>query len=79
MNNIKKEQYEFALQRIEELLPLVGDNTPVNDRHVVELTLMSDIVIDYEKQHYPIGKPSTQRTATGRKSYRRTVAVALEQ
>lgn len=57
-NAITKEQYEFATIRIEELMPLVDDNTPVNDKHAVELTLMSDIVIAYEEEHYPIGKPT---------------------
>ena len=55
MAKITKEQYEFALARIEELLPVVDDNTPSNDRNAVELTMMSDVVIDYEKEHYPIG------------------------
>ncbi len=36
---------------------MVDDNTPANDRHAVELTVMSNVVIDYEKEHYPIGKP----------------------
>mgnify|MGYP002524241529 CR=1 FL=1 len=58
MNTTTQEQYEFALQRIEELLPLVDDNTPANDRNAVELTLMSDIVIAYEKEHFPINKPT---------------------
>lgn len=58
MSKITKEQYQFALTRIEELLPLVDDNTPANDRHAVELTMMSDVVIEYEKEHYPIGKPT---------------------
>lgn len=58
MSKITKEQYDFALQRIEELLPLVDDNTPTNDRNAVELTLMSDTVIEYEKEHFPIGKPT---------------------
>ena len=58
MSQPTKEQYNFALQRIEELLPLVDDNTPSNDRNAVELTLMSDTVIEYEKEHYPIGKPT---------------------
>ena len=53
-----REQYELALTRIEELLPLVDGNTPANDRNAVELTLMSDVVIEYEKEHYPIGKPT---------------------
>ena len=50
--------YEFALVRLEELLPLVDDNTPANDKSAVELTMMSDIVITYEKEHYPIEKPT---------------------
>ncbi len=58
MNKITKEQYQFALARIEELLPLVDDNTPANDKHAVELTLLSDTVIAYEKEHYPIAKPT---------------------
>ena len=58
MSKITKEQYEFALARIEELLSLVDDNTPANDRNAIELTMMSDVVIDYEKEHFPIGKPT---------------------
>ena len=53
-----KQQYEFALARIEELLPIVDDNTPANDANAVELSVMSDVVIGYEKEHYPIGKPA---------------------
>lgn len=58
MSKITKEQYEFALARIEELLSLVDDNTPANDRNAIELTMMSNVVIDYEKEHFPIGKPT---------------------
>lgn len=61
MGKISKEQYEFALARIEELLPLVDDNTPANDRNAVELTMMSDVVIDYEKEHFPIEKPTVAK------------------
>ncbi|MCD8302758.1 MAG: helix-turn-helix domain-containing protein [Prevotellaceae bacterium] len=58
MEEITKEQYEYAEARIEELLPLVDDNTPANDRNAVELSIVSDIVVAYEKKHYPIGKPT---------------------
>lgn len=61
MGKVTKEQYEFALARIEELLPLVDDNTPSNDRNAVELTMMSDAVIEYEKEHFPIGKLSVAK------------------
>jgi len=58
MSKVSKEQYEFALARIEELLPLVDDNTPTNDKKALELSVMSDIVITYETLHFPIEKPS---------------------
>lgn len=58
MNKITKEQYEFAQAKIEELLPLVDDATPANDRNALELSVMSEIVIAYEKEHYPIGRPT---------------------
>lgn len=54
MSKITKEQYELALARIEELLPLVEDGTPAHDRNAVELARLSQLVIDYEKEHYPI-------------------------
>ncbi len=55
---ISKQQYEYALNRIEELLPLVTDETPLNDKNTVELTIVSDMVEEYEKIHYPIAKPT---------------------
>jgi len=58
MNKITKNQYEYAIARVEELLPLVDDNTPANDRNAIELSLMSEIVIAYENEHFPIGKPT---------------------
>jgi HTH-type transcriptional regulator/antitoxin HigA len=54
MNQITKYQYEFALTRIEELLPLVTDYTPSTDLNAIELSLMSEIVIAYEKMYFPI-------------------------
>ncbi|MDR1004814.1 MAG: helix-turn-helix transcriptional regulator [Prevotellaceae bacterium] len=58
MSRVTKEQYEFALTRVEELLPQISEHTPANDKHAIELSLMSDIVIDYEKAHFPIAKPT---------------------
>jgi len=55
---VTREQYEFAQARIEELLPLVTDNTPANDKNAIELSVVSDVVIEYEKEHYPIGQPT---------------------
>jgi len=42
-------RYEYALQRVEDLLPLVGEDTPVDDPKALELAIMSDYIIAYEK------------------------------
>jgi HTH-type transcriptional regulator/antitoxin HigA len=46
------------MHRIEELLPLVNDNTPVDDPNYLELDMISDMVEEYEDVHYPISKPT---------------------
>ena len=57
--DIEKRKYEFALQRIEALLPQVEDTEEgVSGPEGVELMIMSEIVEAYEKEHFPIGKPS---------------------
>ena len=55
---ITENQYELARKRVEELLPQVDESTPLDDPKAVELMMMSDIVIDYEKIHFPIEKPT---------------------
>ncbi len=55
---ITKAVYETALARIEELLPYVTENTPTSDHKAIELKIMSDIVIEYEECHFPVGMPS---------------------
>lgn len=54
----EKFQYEYALRRVEELLPLVDDNTPDDSLESMELAIMSTCIIDYEKKYYPMGKPT---------------------
>ena len=56
--DLEKYKYEYALQRIEELLPLVDDSMPATHPDALELSIVSDFVIAYEKKHYPIGKPT---------------------
>lgn len=58
MEVISKEKYEYALSRIEALLPLVGEDTPLDDPNSIELDIVSDIVETYEKEHYPIESPT---------------------
>ena len=50
--------YKATMERIEELLPLVDDNTPLDNRNLIELELLSNLVADYEDEHYPIKTPS---------------------
>ena len=54
---ITENLYNMALARIEELLPMVTEETPTDDVKSVELCLMSDIVEEYEKTYFPIAKP----------------------
>ena len=53
-----KAAYDATMARIEELLPLVDDNTPVTDKNAIELDLLSELVAEYEDEHYPISQPS---------------------
>lgn len=59
MTKIENEaQYEWAMQRIEELLPLVDDDTPISDPNSIELGLLSNLAADYEDEHFPLETPS---------------------
>jgi len=53
-----KIQYDWAVRRVEELLPLVDDQTPLNDPNSIELSLLSNLVADYSEKHFSIGEPS---------------------
>ena len=46
------------MERIEELLPLTDENTPLTDKNLIELDLLSELVSEYEDEHYPIKSPS---------------------
>ena len=49
-----KEQHELAQNRVEELLSLVSNEMSTNHPNVIKLAIMSDVVIAYEKKHFPI-------------------------
>lgn len=53
-----KEQYNWAVGRVEELLSLVNDDTPANDSKSIELKLLSELVADYSEEHFAIGEPT---------------------
>ncbi len=53
-----EQQYEWAVSRVEELLPLVKEDTPTSDPNYIELVLLSNLVADYSDEHYSLGEPS---------------------
>ncbi len=59
MTRIENEkQYEWAVARVEQLLPLVNDDTPETDSNYIELVLLSNLVADYSDEHYSVGEPT---------------------
>lgn len=55
---ITESQYNAAMERVEELLKIVDDTTPADNKDSVELVLLSNLVADYEEEHFPIKNPS---------------------
>lgn len=51
-------QYVGALRRVEELMLQLPEDTPPDAPEMVELTLLGNLVADYDEEHYPIGSPS---------------------
>lgn len=59
MVNIKnREQYEKTCERVEELLAVVDNETPVNDKNYVELELLSNLVSEYEEVYLTVNSPT---------------------
>ncbi len=55
MAQIKSEKaYRAALKRIDELLPITGDEANSSDPNMLELEILSYMVYEYEQVHYPI-------------------------
>jgi HTH-type transcriptional regulator/antitoxin HigA len=51
-------QYEAMIERIEELLKVVSNETPETDRYFIELDVISNLVEEYEEKYYPINMPT---------------------
>lgn len=59
MTKIENEkQYQAMMMRIEELLPLVDETTPLDDNKSIELVMLSNLVADYDEEHFPMNSPS---------------------
>jgi HTH-type transcriptional regulator/antitoxin HigA len=51
-------EHDAICQRVEELLPMTDDDTPLTDPRLIELNILSELVVEYEDEHYPIKTPS---------------------
>ncbi len=59
MSKIENEvEHDAICQRVEELLPMTDDDTPLTDPRLIELNILSELVVEYEDEHYPIKTPS---------------------
>ncbi len=60
MKKIREVEYKNALERIEALLKVVNDNTPEDSPERQELVYLSDLIENYEEDHYPVGTPTLE-------------------
>jgi HTH-type transcriptional regulator / antitoxin HigA len=59
MTQINNEtEYEALKLRIEELLEIVDNDTPEFDKNLVELSVISNLVADYEEVYFPVATPT---------------------
>ena len=47
-----RQQYDEAVKRVEELLPLINDTTPSDDPNYIEFVHLGNIVADYDEVHF---------------------------
>ena len=67
MAQIKNEQqYNAMMARIDELFFSTDENTPADDPRLLELDLLSALVEEYEKEHFPIETPTLSETLLSR-------------
>ncbi len=49
-----EEQYNWAVNRVEELLSLTDEATKIDSPLMIELELLSNLVADYSEEHFAI-------------------------
>ena len=55
-----REQYKWALGRIEALANDVTEEMPNNDPRKMEYCILSNLVADYSDEHFNLGTPTLQ-------------------
>ena len=67
MAQIKDEkQYKAMMARIDQIFFETDENTSADDPRLQELDMLSALVEEYEKEHYPIELPSLSSTMNAR-------------
>ena len=65
-----KKQYDAIMARIDELFFATDENTPKDDKRLLELDALSAMVEEYEQEYYPIQTPSLSNTIVARMNER---------
>lgn len=55
---ISEKEYNAIMARIDELVEIVEDNTPKDNKDYKELDILADLAVAYEKEHFPVTKPT---------------------
>lgn len=59
MKRINNEtEYNAIMARVDELVEIVGEDTPKTDRNFIELDILADLIVAYEEEYFPVGEPS---------------------
>ncbi|WP_375579985.1 helix-turn-helix domain-containing protein [Marivirga tractuosa] len=53
-----KSEYDKANEELERLIKKVGNDFNFNNPDFLKMDKLSDLIADYEDEHYPIRKPS---------------------
>lgn len=59
-------QYNAVLKRVDQLFFETNEETAPDDPRLVELDLLSELVEEYEKEHFPIETPTLSETLVAR-------------
>ena len=66
-----RKQYDAIMARIDELFFTTDENTPKDDKRLLELDVLSAMVEEYEQEHFPIQTPSLSNTILERMNERK--------
>ena len=59
-------QYNAVMERVDKLFFETNEDTLPNDPRLVELDILSELIEEYEKEHFPIKAPTLSETLSSR-------------